>query len=105
MVIIIRGRIITIFRSLLGLKKTSLQVLGERIRAARKDMGLSQEDLALESDIDRSYIGGVERGQRNLSFRKLCAIAWVIHRDVGVLCNGLPMAHEKPQESTRTKWL
>jgi transcriptional regulator with XRE-family HTH domain len=98
MMTIIRGRIITIFRSLLGLKKTSLQVLGERIRAARKAKGLSQEDLALESDMDRSYVGGVERGQRNLSFKKLCAIAFVVHCDIGFLCSGLPLAHEKPIE-------
>ena len=95
--IIIRGRIIVISESLLWLKKkTSLQVLGERIRAARKAKGLSQEDLALESDIDRSYIGGVERGERNLSFNKLCSISWVVDSDVGSLCNGLPLAHERP---------
>jgi transcriptional regulator with XRE-family HTH domain len=59
-------------------KLNSRETLGRRIREARKKMGLSQEDLALESDIDRSYIGGVERGERNLSFKKLCAIARVI---------------------------
>jgi transcriptional regulator with XRE-family HTH domain len=85
------------------LKKTSLQVLGERIRAARKAKGLSQEDLALESDIDRSYIGGVERGQRNMSFKKLCAISWVVEADVGVLCSGLPLAHERPQQLGRKR--
>jgi transcriptional regulator with XRE-family HTH domain len=78
------------------LKKTSLQVLGQGIRAARKAKQLSQEDLALESDIDRSYIGGVEQGQRNLSFKKLCSIAWVVECDVGSLCDGLPVAHERP---------
>ena len=43
----IRGSIIATFGNLLWLKQTSLQVLGERIRAARKGKGLSQEDLAL----------------------------------------------------------
>ena len=95
--IIIRGPIITAFWNLLWLKQTSLQVLGERIRAARKIKGLSQEDLALLSDIDRSYIGGVERGERNLSFKKLCAISWVVGRGVGSLCSGLPLAHERPR--------
>lgn len=71
-------------------------MLGERIRAARKAKRLSQEDLALEADIDRSYIGGVERGQRNLSFKKLCAIAFILGCDAGSLCSGLPLAHEKP---------
>ena len=95
--IIIRGRIISTSPSLLRLKKkTSLQVLGERVRAARKAKGLSQEDLALLAEIDRSYIGGVERGERNLSFKKLCAISWVVESDVGSLCAELPLAHERP---------
>ena len=75
-------------------KATSLQLLGERIRQARKAKGLSQEDLALESNTAPSYIGGVERGQRNPSFKKLCAIAKVIGRDVGGLCRNLPLPHE-----------
>ena len=54
-------------------------------------MGISQEDLALEAGIDRSYIGGVERGQRNLSFKKLCAIARVLDCDVASLTDGLPL--------------
>jgi transcriptional regulator with XRE-family HTH domain len=76
-------------------KKSSSQILGERIREARKKKGLSQEDLALESEIDRSYIGGVERGIRNPSFKKLCQIAQLIDSDVGHLTAGLPLPHEK----------
>jgi len=76
-------------------KPTSLQLLGQRIRAARKAKGLSQEDLALESGIDPSYVGGVERGQRNPSFKKLCALSKTLERDLGSLCRGLPLPHEK----------
>jgi transcriptional regulator with XRE-family HTH domain len=76
-------------------KPTSQQVLGCRIRETRKVKGLSQEDLALKSDTAPSYIGGVERGQRNPSFKKLCAIAKVIGRDVGSLTRNLPLSHEK----------
>jgi transcriptional regulator with XRE-family HTH domain len=75
-------------------KPTSLQVLGERIREARKTKGLSQEDLALQSDTAPSYIGGVERGQRNPSFKKLCAISKTIGRDISSLCKGLPFPYE-----------
>jgi transcriptional regulator with XRE-family HTH domain len=86
--------------SLLGLKKpNSLQLLGERIREARKVKELSQEDLALKSDTAPSYIGGVERGQRNPSFKKLCAIAKVIGRDVGSLTRNLPLPHEMEESS------
>jgi len=76
-------------------KKTSLQILGERIRQTRKECKLSQEDLALESDIDRSFIGGVERGERNLSFKKLCDIARVLKCDLSELCHDLPVSGEK----------
>jgi transcriptional regulator with XRE-family HTH domain len=75
-------------------KASSLQLLGQRIREARKAKGLSQEDLALESNTASSYIGGVERGQRNPSFKKLCAIAKTVGCDVGSLCRDLPLSHE-----------
>jgi transcriptional regulator with XRE-family HTH domain len=75
-------------------KATSLQLLGERIREARKVKGISQEDLALQSNTAPSYIGGVERGQRNPSFKKLCAIAKILGRDVGSLTRNLPLPHE-----------
>ena len=75
-------------------KATSLQLLGHRIREARKFRGLSQEDLALQSNTAPSYIGGVERGQRNPSFKKLCAIGKILGRDVGSLTRNLPLPHE-----------
>lgn len=101
--IIIRGRPVAIVLRLVWLnRQTSLQVLGERIRTARKAKGLSQEDLALESNIDRSYIGGIERGERNLSFKKLCSVARVVGRDIGSLCRELPLAHERPDETVRS---
>lgn len=71
-------------------KLSSLQILGARIREARKAKGLTQEDLAYESDVDRSYIGGVERGERNLSFDKLCDLARALKCDVAALTKGIP---------------
>jgi transcriptional regulator with XRE-family HTH domain len=48
---------------------------GERVRELRKQKGLSQEALALACDLDRTYIGGVERGERNISLINIYKIA------------------------------
>ena len=45
--------------------------LGQAIRIARKERGISQETLANMSDIDRSYMGGIERALHNPTFATL----------------------------------
>lgn len=40
---------------------------GKRVRFLRKSIKLSQEDLGFKSDIHRTYIGAVERGEQNIS--------------------------------------
>lgn len=50
-------------------------LFGKRLAALRKTLGWSQERLALESGLARSYLGGVERGQRNLSLVNICRLA------------------------------
>lgn len=49
--------------------------LGAAIKEARKQRGLSQEALGLESGLDRTYVSSVERGKRNLSFNSLTTLA------------------------------
>lgn len=49
--------------------------LGNVLRDLRKERGFSQQSLALECDMDRTYYGGIERGERNPSLKnvyKLC---------------------------------
>ena len=45
------------------------------MRALRKAAGYSQEDFALEIGLDRTYMGGVERGERNLALLNIAKIA------------------------------
>jgi transcriptional regulator with XRE-family HTH domain len=67
-----------------------LQELGNRIRKRRKSLDWSQEALALAAGIDRSYLGGVERGERNVTFTVLCRIAAALKCDVAALTHYLP---------------
>lgn len=48
---------------------------GNAIRATRKELGVSQEALALKCGVDRSYYGAVERGERNVSLTNIVRIA------------------------------
>jgi DNA-binding XRE family transcriptional regulator len=50
-------------------------LFGRRLAQLRKQKGWSQERLALESGIARSYLGGVERGQRNIALVNICELA------------------------------
>ena len=54
---------------------------GRRLAELRKLQGLSQEGLALESGIARSYLGGVERGQRNIALVNICKLAAALKVD------------------------
>ena len=67
-----------------------LQELGTRIRAQRKRIGLTQEALALVADVDRSYYGAVERGERNVTFTVLCRLCIALQCDVALLTEALP---------------
>ncbi|MBI5526098.1 MAG: helix-turn-helix transcriptional regulator [Deltaproteobacteria bacterium] len=52
-----------------------LKSFGGRVATLRRDRGLSQEALAEQSGLHRTYIGGIERGERNVSLRNIAAIA------------------------------
>ena len=59
--------------------------VGLKIREKRKEMRISQDKLALLADIDRSYIGRIERGEVNITLEKLYEIADVLECDINVL--------------------
>jgi transcriptional regulator with XRE-family HTH domain len=50
-------------------------LFGRHLASLRRQRGWSQESLALESGLARSYLGGVERGQRNIALVNICRLA------------------------------
>lgn len=62
---------------------------GARVRARRRELGLSQEALAEGSELHWTFIGQVERGQRNLSLHNILRVARVLDVDPGELVRGL----------------
>jgi transcriptional regulator with XRE-family HTH domain len=51
------------------------RIVGRNIRRLRRARGVSQEDLAADIGVHRTYMGGVERGERNLTLRSLERLA------------------------------
>ncbi len=52
-----------------------LREFGRRVRAARDAHGWTQEELADEAGLDRTYVGGIERGERNPALLNLNKLA------------------------------
>lgn len=67
--------------------KIFLKQLGSRIRDLRHENGLSQEKLSFESDLDRTYIGSVERGERNIAAINLKKISKALNISISQLFN------------------
>jgi transcriptional regulator with XRE-family HTH domain len=61
------------------------KALGDRVKELRHQQGLSQEALALACKLDRTYIGGVERGERNISLVNIYKVAAALHMLPGEL--------------------
>lgn len=59
----------------MSMKHDLLKRFGERVRALREQTGLSQEALAAKAGIHRTYMGGVERGERNICLRNIVRLA------------------------------
>ena len=58
-----------------AVSQTDLQRFGSRVRAERERLGVSQEELADRAGMHRTYLGGVERGERNLGLLNVLRIA------------------------------
>ena len=62
---------------------------GDRVRSYRLKAGLSQEGLAYQAGINRSYIASLEAGQRNPSLDLMARLAVALRVDLGELVRGL----------------
>ncbi|WP_272506363.1 helix-turn-helix domain-containing protein [Salinibacter ruber] len=56
-------------------KERIQQAFGDSLRSARLDAELSQEELAHRAKLDRSYVGSVERGERNISLENIVKLS------------------------------
>jgi DNA-binding XRE family transcriptional regulator len=61
---------------------------GARVRKLRKALKLSQEKVALKAGIDRSYFGGIERGENNVSLINIEKIAEALGAETAELFRG-----------------
>jgi transcriptional regulator with XRE-family HTH domain len=71
-----------------------LVAFGEALRRLRKQGGMSQEHLAELAGLHRTYIGSIERGERNLSLINIHRLAAALGIDVPTLMAAAAEAHE-----------
>ena len=78
-----------------------LKQFGKKVRDSRKAQGLSQEELAEKADLHYTYVGGVERGERNLSLKSIERIASALKIDI----RGLFALHLSEKSNVKNKEL
>jgi transcriptional regulator with XRE-family HTH domain len=62
---------------------------GQRVRTLRKEQDYSQENFAAACEMDRTYMGGIERGERNPSLRNIQRIAETLGITIAELMEGV----------------
>ena len=63
-------------------KKKILIAFGDRVRELRKEKGISQEELSFEADLHRTYIGMIERAEKNITLINIEKIAKALDVDI-----------------------
>jgi len=76
-------------------KEFTVKDFGDRLRVLRKERGHSQEGFALLVDLDRTYIGGIERGERNPGLKVIIRIAEALKVPVSTLFFDLPLGSSR----------
>ena len=78
----------------------ALQALGASVRARRLQLGLSQDALAARTGLHRTYVGGIERGERNVSLLNICVLAEALSISVSDLLADIPAHTAKRGDGT-----
>jgi transcriptional regulator with XRE-family HTH domain len=65
-------------------------LFGKRVRALRLERGLSQEKLAELADLHRNYVGGIERGERNVGLLNIVVLARALKVKPAKLLESIP---------------
>lgn len=73
----------------MGKKDQTLIKFGEKVKAARKEMDLSQEELAAKAGLHRTYIGMIERGEKNITLINILKIAHALNIPAAELLEGI----------------
>lgn len=63
-------------------KRNVRQIFGQNLRRKRETLGISQEDLAEKAGLHRTYIGSVERGERNVSIDNMERLAVAVGSNI-----------------------
>lgn len=71
-------------------KASPKSLFGKAIRALREERGYSQEELAERADLHRNYVGGVERGERNVGLENIVKLAAALSVRTRDLFDSLP---------------
>ncbi len=78
-----------------------LQNFGMRVRHRRRELGISQEELAHRAGLHRSYIGDIERGGRNVSLTNIVRLATALDTTAAVLLHNVnPLSDESGRSAS-----
>jgi ribosome-binding protein aMBF1 (putative translation factor) len=80
--IIIRLLIIRLYQLLKNILSNARRIFSQRLRQIRQNKGLSQEELADVAGLHRTYVGSVERGERNISIDNMERLAKALEVDI-----------------------
>lgn len=73
-----------------------VNIIGARIRSYRKSQNLSQEVLAEKADLHPTYLGQIERGEKNATIESIQKISNALNVPMSTLFSNLPTAEESP---------